>query len=328
MLRKLLLLCLILFLLPQNLFADVTTQDHNTDPALWDGATMGSLAFRGAFGPPSSMWVVTASEFTGNGGRVKKVSAIFRNSLAQNPNPNPWWDDFTYDIIFYPDSAAFVADPFGWSGNHGITRINLPAPTNLTHPYEVGYTLNFKLHRLEFDVSAFNIQTTNNATHLIAILPVSKIGSSTSGLTVINMSKGNGGSVGTGQGWYRSNIGNTGPATFSTLNFPHNQTSYKVVLEDTSMPHFTIDTNHIATTLSIQNANLLNLDFNNFSYKIGDLEVWPFVMQFWLTSNPLVFPMITGSDEVSFFIFLDLYGLPQTFGGCTTGLNPGCHTSP
>ncbi|MDC0359057.1 hypothetical protein OAO01_09595, partial [Oligoflexia bacterium] len=279
-----------------------------------------------AMGGGISTAAVVATEFAGNGNKIKKVSGIFMNQLWGQPNTNAWWNDFTYRIIYYPNSAAFVADPFATGGNHGIIKTQLPAPTNITHPFEVGYLINYKQHRLEFDISSANITTTNNSTHLIAILPITKLGSGVSGITMCGFSTGNGGSVGAGNGWWRSNASSNGPATFSSLNLPQNYTAFKVVLDDAAMPHFAVDVNHVATTLQVQNVSFAQLNFNAFTYKVNNIEYWPIVFQLILANSPFTFLTFPAADTINVHLLLDLYSGTHQFGGCTTGNT--CHSTP
>lgn len=190
--------------------ADVILKDHVTDSNLWNGVGgFGQMDFTGGNGADA----VGAACFTGNGGTLTSFSGIYYKGAMGTPNGGNWGlMDFRF--VFYTSLTDFQNNPFGGTFQHVFLQ-----PSNANWLTPVGLWGQYELFRFDFDLTGLGIQTNNGALHLATVQPLGNGGIQGNGF--MSFSTGGGGAIGSDLDWYRNNAMNWGPATFQSLNAPH-----------------------------------------------------------------------------------------------------------
>lgn len=197
---------------------EVVVKDHVTDQSCWNVNT----AFHN-FNGPGEEDSIAAAAFTGGGGKVKRVGAIFSDSDCSTFN-NGRLENMTASVAFYESPAVFMSDPFLKNQPPGSASKRVSVPIMHLNPSDPQYFMNpvrvtptgTQQFYVEVDAGAFNLQTVNGQQHLVALWLSSE--SSEDGSAWTAFSKGCPGQVGSLSDYYRSDNNHSlkGPGTFAS----------------------------------------------------------------------------------------------------------------
>ena len=313
--------------------ADVCPKDHISDDDVWTFLAAGVDPFVPNYynTQNSGSNAVVASSFTGNGDIVTRAAILVACDQNGTPCTGNWWSSFTTSAIFYPDAQAFQNDPFGTVANSGVQRVNAGSPVNLDLGLEEASTLRngqiYNVYRFEFDVSAFNFQTTQGNTHYIALLPESS-DPAVSGRTFTLVSNGNGNSVGFDADWFMDETQATGPTILPRS--PHTQVATRVILQDTTKPLVVIDQTNAATIARFQNNPLLGpagIDVFGIQWIALGIEFWQGLLGLFVAGDPLVTANWSNIDEFEFVVLGNFTAITHDVTACRAADPNNCSTA-
>lgn len=151
---------------------EVVLKDHISDASCWN--TLSSAVYH--CNVPSQHDGIAAATFSGGGGVLKRVGAIFSDSDCNSFNGG-LIENMELFVAFYESEAVFQADPFLQNQPQGSRSFRAEVSKLHTDPQDPKYYLTpvrtthsgTKQYLIESDVSSLNIQTTPGATHLVAL---------------------------------------------------------------------------------------------------------------------------------------------------------------
>lgn len=157
---------------PTQVAQEVVLKDHITDNTCWNASSASVYHCN----VPSEKDAITAASFTGGGGILKRVGAIFSDSDCNNFNAGLIQNMELY-LAFYESVSVFQGDPFLQNQPQGSLSFRAQVAKLHTDTQDPKYYLNpvritpsgTEQFYIESDVSSLNIQTTLGATHLVAL---------------------------------------------------------------------------------------------------------------------------------------------------------------
>lgn len=218
---------------------EAVAKNHISDTSCWDT----NAVFSNYNGPAEEDDSIGAAAFTGKGGILKRVGAIFSISDCEGFN-NGSLQNMEVSLAFYENAAAFIADPYLKNQPPGSPNRRIGVSILNSDPQSSNYYLNpvrttpsgTNQYYLETDVTQFEIQTQAGQEHLVALWL--KSDSPEDGATWIAFSKGCAGQVGSNEDYYASDNNHyqtapnapysKTPGKFSATGGTHNFGAYLV----------------------------------------------------------------------------------------------------
>ncbi|HRY67882.1 MAG TPA: hypothetical protein P5159_02310 [Phycisphaerae bacterium] len=197
--------------------ATTVLKDHVTDPAAWDDDGGGILDH---FVDPDPGWSgVAGIAITGNGQQLSKVGVIWAHaSVMGEPNGGDI-QELRWRFRFFLDTASFsLADMYSPAPNPNWEAV-FDVPSNAGWTNVIGSFLSsFNLRYAEVDVSSLHIATVPGQTHLVVLVPESRLASPAT-ISSIAMSAGGGTTIGTEFDWYERGeyLGAEGPGSLASM---------------------------------------------------------------------------------------------------------------
>jgi len=196
--------------------ATVVVKDHVTDTAAWDEDGGGILDH---FIDPDPGWSGLAGiAMTGNGQRLSTIGVIWGHaSVLGEPNGGDF-HELRWRFRFFPDTSSFALTAMYNPAPNPNWEAVFDAPSNPGWTDVIGTFLGFELRYAEVDVSRLNIITTSGETHVVVLVPESRL-SVPQTIAAVAMSAGGGTTIGTESDWYERGeyLGAEGPGSLASL---------------------------------------------------------------------------------------------------------------